>query len=49
MFLIARKDGTGESRTVDANDLLTACEALSDQGRYPLNVSTVAQAAPPQG
>lgn len=44
MFTIKRKDGIGETLTVDAENILSTCELLSENGRYPLDVIPVAAA-----
>lgn len=38
MFTIKRKDGQGETLTVDATGLMGACDKLSEGSRYPLDI-----------
>ena len=39
MFTIKRKDGVGETLTVDGNALLDACERLSEGSRHQLDIT----------
>lgn len=45
-YTIKRKDGIGETRTVDAPGLHEACEALSEGWRHPLDIQQVVSAEP---
>jgi hypothetical protein len=45
-FTVCRKDGIGETQTVDATELLAVCELLSDCGQHALNVAPVTIVAP---
>lgn len=49
MYVVSRKDGVGESLTVDAQGLMAACEQLSQGQRFALDVrtETAPVAAPP--
>jgi hypothetical protein len=46
MFTIQRKDGQGETLTVDATGLMAACDKLSEASRYALDIQT-AEPPPP--
>lgn len=46
LFVISRKDGIGETLTVDVAKLTEACEKLSEGGKHPLNVTRNAAPAP---
>jgi hypothetical protein len=47
MFAIARKDGGGERLTVETAALMSACEKLSEGGRFPLDVQPIAATPAP--
>ena len=45
-FIVKRKDGQGEARTVDGAALLATCEEMSPGGSVPLDVTRLTARAP---